>query len=1000
MGITVKKFWQLFTESNLYSERRCESLKEKFDTSRDPNEPISAKSVSNWLVKHKQLTPYQVKIFLAGRSGPFVYGDFKVYDRLKQPHCDGNYRAVHGPSKHKVGLAFASGDLAQDPRRWLQLVAQTRQHRQVIDAQLIRCFSAVDTGNYRFVAIDDPKGDSLRDKIRVEGAMDLKLACRTARTVASAMQAIHAAGQVHGDVRTLNVIGKRRSIRLYRDPLRFVSSIRFETRSNDVDWDDQVNYLAPELTFDGAEPNRQSDIYALGCVFHELLTGKPPFPEGTNEEKFEQHRTTLMELPTQFGIPEKLGQLVSEMLAKNPADRISDVAEVIRRLEGVTRSSEPDVVDKPGPTLLAFESSADQYDAELLQQDQAPPQIVAETSVSDDGSADSEPTPFAPVLTPAAPKVDTDLDGPPISVIVDPRHASLAQRHRPATNPGLGKLIAIVLGLLFLAGSAYLVFQFGSGADVVSETEQPKQEHDVGGANNGEGDLPPSVDQGVDSDEAAPVVSLVPDDGVTLWEAPTEGEPISLDYLPAGLRAVMTVRLAELLGLPDARLAIEGLGPQVAVRVTELEKRLGFAFSDIEQLTIGLHDDEGNRPQPSFRVRLSEPASEKELAAKWGVEPSQSATTDAYTLFHRQDGWSYLVSRVDQEEDSNEVIWFLFARRADVAQVVEMSGAPPLLQQGFRQILRFSDDRRHVNLAVIPNALFNEEGQRLFEGQLKVLAEPLDWLLGDSVQAATFSLHFDEECYVELMLKGQIDVDPKEQTTEIRQRFSEIPDRLESYLSTINRHPYWSTVQLRLYSWTSSLQRNARYGDEDRITIVNCWLPGSAAHNLIVAGELIVASATGAEFIADDSTTTEVTTPNSLVRLLNARLSTVDIPQNDLVLAVADIEQQVLDEYPDLPFEFKIQLMGNDLRIDGITQNQAVRDFLLEAPTLSELLTGLVVVANPDPNSTGARDPLNKLVWALASDPKNPGNQIILITTRAASAEKGYTLPDVFRPLP
>jgi len=96
------------------------------------------------------------------------------------------------------------------------------------------------------------------------------------------------------------------------------------------------------------------------------------------------------------------------------------------------------------------------------------------------------------------------------------------------------------------------------------------------------------------------------------------------------------------------------------------------------------------------------------------------------------------------------------------------------------------------------------------------------------------------------------------------------------------------------------------------------------------------------------------------------------------------------------PFEFAIKIIGDDLKLDGITRNQSIRDFKQENQTVADILTALVRKANP---VTTVKDPSEKdqkLVWLIGPDPDSAGKQVVLITTRNAAGTKKYTLPAHF----
>ena len=94
-----------------------------------------------------------------------------------------------------------------------------------------------------------------------------------------------------------------------------------------------------------------------------------------------------------------------------------------------------------------------------------------------------------------------------------------------------------------------------------------------------------------------------------------------------------------------------------------------------------------------------------------------------------------------------------------------------------------------------------------------------------------------------------------------------------------------------------------------------------------------------------------------------------------------------------------IKIIGDDLKLEGITRNQAIRDFTATNKPLSEVLTGLVMKANPDPTVKDPSEENQKLIWVLGPDPAAPENKIILITTRVSAMDpaRKYEIPQPFK---
>ncbi len=190
------------------------------------------------------------------------------------------------------------------------------------------------------------------------------------------------------------------------------------------------------------------------------------------------------------------------------------------------------------------------------------------------------------------------------------------------------------------------------------------------------------------------------------------------------------------------------------------------------------------------------------------------------------------------------------------------------------------------------------------------------------------------------------------------------------------------------------LQRHIRFATEDDQAVVNAVLPFQAAHNLVFSAVMLLQARTDtpSRSIAAAS---QPTVPQTLEELINTTIS-LSFDQKSLELAIHDLAAEVQEKYPTLPFAFDIHIAGGDLQLSGITRNQQISNFRAAGKTLGEVLTALVLRANPVTSVTRASDPEQKLVWVIGPDPSTPDRQILLITTRDAAARHGYQLPRSF----
>jgi serine/threonine-protein kinase len=141
---------------------------------------------------------------------------------------------------------------------------------------------------------------------------------------------------IHRDIKPANLlITKSGKVKLSDFGLALVASDNKLTAAGKTMG--TMHYMAPEQIRGNPPISQQSDLYSLGCVLFEMLTGKPPFIGQTAAQILQQHlekpaprvSTVVMDCPS------SLDNLISDMLEKDPANRPVDAEEVIRRLQGV-----------------------------------------------------------------------------------------------------------------------------------------------------------------------------------------------------------------------------------------------------------------------------------------------------------------------------------------------------------------------------------------------------------------------------------------------------------------------------------------------------------------------------------------------------------------------------------------------------------------------------------------------------------------------------------------
>jgi serine/threonine protein kinase len=262
---------------------------------------------------------------VVGESGIGVV--YKAYDvRLQRP----------------VALRIIAPELAGDPVTRARLNRAATALAGVDHPNVVPIYEAGEDAGRLFIAVRWVDGSSLRRLVRTEGPLEPQRAVRLVSQVASALQAIHAVGVVHRNVNPLSVLVT---------PIDHVYLSGFGyARPTDAEpgltlphrLPEDVDYLAPEYIA-GEEADTRVDIYGLGLVLYEALTGEVAYPAAGAAARSYAH---LVSNPPSARdrrpeVPPALDAVIRRALSRNPAERQQSPGEFAIEAAGAIQMSAP-----------------------------------------------------------------------------------------------------------------------------------------------------------------------------------------------------------------------------------------------------------------------------------------------------------------------------------------------------------------------------------------------------------------------------------------------------------------------------------------------------------------------------------------------------------------------------------------------------------------------------------------------------------------------------------
>ena len=271
-----------------------------------------------------------------------VFAGYRIDSRVGRGGMGVVYRATDLTLDRAVALKVLSDDLAQDEGFRRRFVTESKLAASLDHPNVLPIHAAGEQDGILYIAMRLVPGADLRETLRDERRIEPERAARIIAQVAAALDAAHAHGLVHRDVKPANVLLTPEG-HAYLTDFGLTKQIKSDpeaTRTGMILG--TLDYIAPEQ-IRGEAIGPYTDVYSLGCMLCHLLTGEVPFTVPTEEGKLWAHFSEPPPKPSarQPGLGNRFDPIVARAMSKRPADRYATAGELGAAVLAATAATTP-----------------------------------------------------------------------------------------------------------------------------------------------------------------------------------------------------------------------------------------------------------------------------------------------------------------------------------------------------------------------------------------------------------------------------------------------------------------------------------------------------------------------------------------------------------------------------------------------------------------------------------------------------------------------------------
>lgn len=302
------------------------------------------------LEKRQLLTPFQLKRIERGELDMLVLGGCKLLYQNASGSFARVYRACRIDNGLPIGIKVLRDRWSNDKDTINLFMREGEIGKRLKHPNIVPIFEVGSEGKHHFITMEFVEGGNLRDFLRIRKKLSPEESLQYALHISRALEAALAMGMTHRDMKTTNVLMSSQGVAKLID-FGLATDDAFLQRSSSPDLAQALEYATLEKNTGAPKNDPRSDLFFLGVILYELLTGELPYPRTRDRDErkdFSRYRDIRPIATIDPALPAPVIRLVNRMLEIYPAERQQTPTEVVNEISSVLRELGHAVPGGPG----------------------------------------------------------------------------------------------------------------------------------------------------------------------------------------------------------------------------------------------------------------------------------------------------------------------------------------------------------------------------------------------------------------------------------------------------------------------------------------------------------------------------------------------------------------------------------------------------------------------------------------------------------------------------